>query len=245
MAQSAIPTAPHQHSELERIFGIFWEPRGVFEELVSRPRWWAPLIITTILSVAYILAFSYRVGWARFLEREFMTNPRLHQLSLEQQSQLVAQQQRIVAVTSTVAAAVAPAVSLLLLAAVLTFVFRASAGADLRFRQAFSVTCYAWLPWALYQILALIVLFATDPDEFDLRNPIALNVGWFLDPLATSRWWYSLASSIDLFSFWVMGLLALGYSVAARKLSLGRAWLTIAILWAVFILGRATLAALF
>lgn len=236
---------PASTSELSRLWGIFWEPRSVYQELAQRPRWWVPLILLSILSVVYITTFARRIGWERFLEQEFARNPRLQQLPVEQRAQILLQQQRIVGVSSTVAAAAGTAAATLLVAWILGIAFRVFAGAELRFSQAFSITCYSWLPWGLYTLLALLVMVLGDPETFDLRNPLAVNVGWYLDVSRTPSWLYTIASAIDIFSFWVIGLLALGFSVAGRKVSFRKSLLIVSTLWAVYVVGRAGLATIF
>jgi hypothetical protein len=57
---------------------------------------------------------------------------------------------------------------------------------------------------------------------------------------------YSLASSLDLFVFWTIFLMATGIKAAAgKKLSFGGALCAVALPWAVFILGKAALAGVF
>ena len=106
---------------------------------------------------------------------------------------------------------------------------------DVSFKQVFSVCSYSWLPLGLYQILTLVVLHFTNPADFNLKNPAPFNVGWFLDPSSTSAWAVSLGTSLDLFSFWVMALLALGLSVAARKIRYGKSFVLVISVWVVYV----------
>jgi hypothetical protein len=46
------------------------------------------------------------------------------------------------------------------------------------------------------------VLFLVPPDNYDIQNPVAFNIGAYLDPQSTPKAIYSLASSMDLFTFW-------------------------------------------
>ena len=62
----------------------------------------------------------------------------------------------------------------------------------------------------------MVVLFLKDPEEFNLQNPLMFNVGAFLSPdsAAVLR---ALGSSIDLFSLWIIVLLAIGVSVRGAQ----------------------------
>ena len=97
-------------------------------------------------------------------------------------------------------------------------------GQTVRFRQAFAISCYAFLTGLVSSALAIATMFLTDPDDFDLRNPVALNLGFFLDPHSSPKWLISLGTSLDLLSFWTMALLATGFSVAGRNLSWPKAF---------------------
>jgi hypothetical protein len=80
--------------------------------------------------------------------------------------------------------------------------------------------------------------------DFNLTNPLPFNAGWFFDPVATPAWLVTLTTSLDLFTLWVIALVALGYSVAARKLSYGTAFSFVFggwLLWVVLKTGSAAL----
>ena len=232
-------------SELRRVFGIFWEPGAVFQDLAARPRWWVPMLLVIASAVVYTYAFSQIVGWRTFLEGEFARNERLQQLSAEMQRQIIQQQLGIVEVMAYVGAVAGSVIVLAAVAALLLMVFKIAGGADLTFRQSLAVTCYSWLPFALYYALALVVMAFGRPEDFDLKNPLPFNPGWFLDPASSSPWAVTLASSLDLFSLWVIALLALGYSTAARKVKFGKAFAVVLSVWAVYVLVKTGWTALF
>jgi len=49
--------------EAARIFGIFWDPGRVFEDLAAQPRCWTPILLATVVSLAFTAALSRRIGW--------------------------------------------------------------------------------------------------------------------------------------------------------------------------------------
>jgi hypothetical protein len=92
-------------------------------------------------------------------------------------------------------------------------------------------------------ILTIVVMFLKNPDEFNIQNPLAFNPAAFLDPLQTSKFVYSLASSLDLFSFWAIGLIAIGLKAAAgKRLSFGGALFAVLLPWALFVFVKAAFA---
>jgi len=108
------------------------------------------------------------------------------------------------------------------------------------------VVCYASLTGLISSILTIVVLHLKNPDEINIQNALAFNPGAFMDPNGGSKFLYSLATSLDLFSFWTILLIAVGLKAAAgKKLSFGSAVFAVVMPWAVYVLGKSALAGIF
>jgi len=241
---SELQAPPASMSEAGRLAGIFWEPKPVFQDLAARPRFWVPLIILTILSAVYIVSFSRVVGFESMIQRQLEASPRTAQLPPEQRARAIQVGMSFAVPAAYAGAVLGVAIASLVIAGILLGCFNLLGGAKLRYRQAFSITCYSFLPSGLASILAMVVMSLKDPADFDLQHPLPLNVGAFLDPRAVGGFVYSVASSLDLFSIWVMLLLALGFSTAARKMSFGKGLGLVLLPWAVWVLLKSSLAGL-
>ncbi len=232
-------------SEAGRIAGIFWEPKPVFQDLAARPRFWAPLILLTLLSVVYMVSYSRVVGMETMIRRQLDSNAQIQQLSAEQRERAVQQAMTFTAPVIYVAATVGLAVASLIIAGVLLGMMNVLGGAGLKYKQAFSITVYSFLPSALTTILAMVVMFLKNPEDFDLQNPLPLNLGAFFSSPEIGAGVKALARSVDLFAIWIILLMALGFSTAAgRRLSFTKALVLIIIPWAVWVLAQAGLAGL-
>jgi hypothetical protein len=133
----------------------------------------------------------------------------------------------------------------LIVAAVLLGIVAGIMSAGVKFKQVFAIVCYAGLPGVLYSILGIVVAFLKNPDDFNMENPLAFNPGAFMDPATSSKFAYSLASSIDLFSIWTILLIATGLKAAAgKKISFGGALTAVVIPWIIVILCKAAFAAM-
>lgn len=231
---------PESMGEIGRLTGIIWEPKPVFDDLAMRPRWWAPIILLTIMSVISVFTFSRVVGWEGYvrqqLDKQAQTNPQLAQLSAEQRERAMSLSVTIAKYGGLGGSVVGVAISTLLIAVVMLGSLNLLGGAGLKFREAFSVTSYSFLPSAISSVLALVVMLLKNPEDFDLQNPLPANLGAFLSTQTTPKWLHALAGSFDLFTFWVMLLMALGFSVAAKKLSFRKSLTLVLIPWAVYVL---------
>jgi hypothetical protein len=127
-----------------------------------------------------------------------------------------------------------PILASLVIAGVLKFLADTIMGANVGFKRMLAICTYAGLPNLLMTLLSILVMYLKPVDEFDLQNPLMLNAGAFLSP-DTPRWIQVGASSLDLFTFWVMALMAIGiHAAAGKKMSTGKAFGTILFPWALY-----------
>jgi hypothetical protein len=233
-------------SEGRRLAGVFHEPGAVFADIARNGHWWIPLLIVTILSLGMITMIDKRVGVDRIMQRAFDTTPQLQQLTAEQKERAMEMQRKIIPITMYAGGLVGPIIGYVVIAAVLLFFFNFLGGAELKFGSALKVTCYGCMPPGVVSVLAtLAVMMMKPPEEFDVQHPLAFNLGAFL-PENSAKWLVSLGSSIDVFTFWTILLLAIGFSRAsARKMETGKAFGLIILPWLVYVLLKMGWAAMF
>jgi hypothetical protein len=230
------PAIPQPLSEASRLVGVFVSPKTTFPDIVRRPRWWIPMILFAILSTVVVSAFSRHVGWERTVRQAIERNPRMEQLSAQQREQAIQNGIRVASVIGY-AAGVSGAISIVVVSAVLIFLFNVLMSADLKFPSMMGIVGYSFLPTLISGALTLVVMFMKDPDDFDIQRPLAFNLGAFL-PDGTPRWAIVAGTSIDLFTFWIIALLAIGISSSVRKIGFSKAFVTILFPWALVVLLR-------
>ncbi|HVO99667.1 MAG TPA: YIP1 family protein [Bryobacteraceae bacterium] len=221
-------------SEIGRLAGVFFEPGKVFADLAAKPRWLVPILISILLGLCFVYALNSRVGWDQTIRQAMTNNPRTADLTPAQKEQAIQRGAQVAAIVAWIGAILGPPVFVLVIAGVLTGLFNALLGTDLRFGQMFSITAYAMLVRGLYTVLIVLILYLKPPEDFDIRfNPFS--IGGYLNRTDTPKWLMSLATSFDLFSIWSIVLLAIGFSVASKKLSFGKCLTAIAIPWLVVV----------
>ncbi len=223
-------------SELGRLTNVFFEPRSAFADIAARPRPWAPLALSVLMALVFMTAFSQRVGWERFARQTIESASQMQNMPPEQRERAVAMQLKIMPVMGYVGAVLGTAVTALIVAGVLLLIFKAFMGAAITFKQMFGITAYSFLPGVVSGLAALVVMFLKDPDEFNLQNPTAFNLGAFFNPESTAKWKIALGSSIDLFTIWIVVLLAIGVATAARRMSFGKALTGVLTPWLLWVL---------
>ena len=128
-----------------------------------------------------------------------------------------------------------PLLSSLVIAVVLKFLADTVMGAGIGFKKTLAVVTYARLPSLLSAGLSILVMYLKPADEFDLSNPLMVNAAAFL-PAASATWMKALGAAFDLFTFWSMALMAIGFAAAAKRMSTGKAFGMILVPWALYVI---------
>jgi hypothetical protein len=231
--------------EFSRITGVFFDPKKTFEDIAKRPTWIVPLVLIMIAVLAVSVTMAQRIGWERIVRHGMEASSRAQQMTPEQREQGVAMGVKIASIMGYVGIIFVPVIYVIM-AGVLLGVASGIFSAGVRFKQVFAVVCYASLTGVIQSILTIVVICLKNPDEFNSQNPLAFNPAAFMDPGTSSKFLYSLATSLDLFYLWTILLMAVGLKAAAgKKLSFGGALFAVVLPWAVYVLGKSALAGLF
>jgi hypothetical protein len=237
---------PKGMGEASRLAGVFFEPSKTFEDVAARPGFWVPLILLIVFGLLYTGLFSQHVGWDRMIRHQMETSSRAAQLTPEQREQQLAISTKFAPVVGYFIVLVGIPLTWLIWAAVLLGIVKGIMSVPLRFKQVFAIVIYAGLPGLIFMALAIAVMFMKNPDDFNLQNPLVFNPGAFMDPATSSKFLYSLASSLDLFRLWTLVLIGIGLKAAAgKKLSMGGAMAAVFIPWAIWTLCSSALAGVF
>ncbi|HEV2494714.1 MAG TPA: YIP1 family protein [Terriglobia bacterium] len=241
--------APAQISESPkslgaRLVGVFFSPGETFADITRKPDFIAPLVILTLASIAVTETMLAKIGIERIVRQQIEHSSRASSMSPDQMQQAVEQGARIGGIIAHISGVLAVPIILLIIAAVGMLIMSAIFGSPVSFKTAFSVTCYASMVSLLGSVMAIALIFFGDPEHFNPQSPMPTNPGFFLDP-STSKPLLALAGSLDIFSFWMMALLGIGFSAAsAKKAKTTSVFLAFFALWAVVVLIKVGIAAL-
>jgi hypothetical protein len=222
-------------NEPARIFGVFYEPGKVFADVAERPRWLVPIIVSILFALSFSYAISSHIGWDQTIRQTFANNPRVAELPADQREQLVARSAKFASIVGWIGAVAGPLFFTLVIAGILTGIFNGLLGTELKFMQMFAISAYAFLVRGLYTVLLILLLYLKPPEDFNIQvspfSPAA-----YMNRTENPKWLMSLAGSLDLFTIWTIVLLAIGFSVAAKKLSFSKALTGIAIPWLIWVI---------
>jgi hypothetical protein len=172
------------------------------------------------------------------MSQQLEHDSRTADLSAEQKEQRIEAGAKYAPIFTYVLGIPAPLVLVLLVAGVMLGVYNLTAGANLNYVTSLGILAHAYLPTIVSTVIFLLVLFLKPPGTFNLDNPVATNLG-ALVPDDAPKWLMKLGISFDIFSFWILILIAVGFAAARpKKLPFSKAFTIAALSWAIFLLVR-------
>lgn len=221
MSASTVPTPaePAALSPLQRIINIFVAPSTVFADLRRDTSWWAAWVLISVFSLLFVYAMQTKVGFDQITKNEIAANSKaqeqLEKASPERREQQMAAWSALgkyLSWGSPILALVIVAV----ISAVLLATFNFGFGTEIKFGTAYAVVMWGWMPSIMRALLASISLFAgADPEAFNAKNPVACNLGFFINRVDHPAL-FSLLSSVDIISIGICILLAIGFSTVSK-----------------------------
>ncbi len=222
MSTPAVPAAEGLAtlSEAGRILNTFVAPSKTMADLRRKANWLIPWLLMSIFSISFVFAMEKRIGWDLIVRTQIEKSSNAEafdQLSPAEKQLRLDSGIRITKYSSYLI----PLLSLLWfasLAAALVAVFRFAVGANITYGRTLAIVVYGSLPSLIERLLAIITMCFADPEGFDVKNPIASGPAQWIDlatggAFAAHRFLYSLLSVFDLFTLWMVLLIAIGISV--------------------------------
>lgn len=230
---------------LQILGGLYLSPGVECVVILRRPRYWLPVLGLIVVNLAFTAVWLRQVDPAEFMKAQLEEQGRWENLSPEQREGIVQQQVKIFPILGWVSAVLGAPIVVLVVASLYLFVFRFFFASDVKFKQSLSLAAYIFLAVSLVTVPLTLLTLALQGDwNVDPRDVLQANPSLFLDKESTPKPLYSLAGSLDLFSFWALWLLCKGYGIASSRRARAAAPGVFAP-WVLYVLGKMGFAALF
>ncbi len=247
MASESASTAAEAKAPglLSVLANLYLSPSEAFSAILKRPVFWVPLVLVMVLNATFTLVWLRKVDAVEFMKARIAESPRgMEQVPPEQRAEVIEQQAKFLPVMAATGPPFA-GIFVVVLAALLTFIYRFFFAGEFTFKQALALTAWVLVAVGLVTLpLTLLVFHLKDDWTLNPQEVLQANPSVFVERSEVAKPVYSLLGSLDLFSFWMIALLGLGFGIASRT-RFGSAIFGVGVLWAVYVLGKAALAAVF
>jgi hypothetical protein len=215
---------------------VYAAPAAEFRAIAQDPRPWTPLLAFTAVTLLFTVVWMTRVDPAEFIRARMEESPRASRMNSEQKARIVEVQARYFKPIALGSSLIFTPLIAIAVGALFLLVFRFFLADEMSFRQSMAVVAWAFLPVALVTTSLTLLTLALKGDwTIDPSHALQANLALALDRETTPRALYTLASSLDLFTFWQLWLLALGFAAATRRRYSSAAWAVVA-LWVVWVI---------
>jgi Yip1 domain len=225
-----------------RVTGVLFSPGKTFADIARVPSFALPLILTTVLSLIAVTTLSMHMNWAQFVRQKIDESPRASSLTAEQKDQQAETGAKVTTYIVYASGLLAPAIFALIVAVVMLGAFNLLGGAKATFMQSLGIAAHSGLVGLISTPIFVLVMFLKPKGTIDPENPVVTNVAAFL-PEDSAKWLIALGKSIDIFTIWMLILVAIGFAaVNPKKLKGGAAygiafgvwgaWVVVRVIWA-------------
>jgi hypothetical protein len=210
---------------------MFFHPATTLDTIQENPQWFCPLLFAAVFSAAANSYMMFRIGIVRLvgaaLKASGAIDPKavLDGAAAQKTGILIFQGLGTMAGTFITALVAAKVIWLLLI----------MFGEDIGYRKVLAVVAHVnMLTIVIRETMMVLTMTAMrDLDGFNLQNPLATNLAFFLNPSSPAA--FHLLRSLDLISFANIFLLALGLSKLSLRFSIRQANALVIIPWGIYL----------
>lgn len=204
-------------SEPARIINTFAAPSKTFLDIRRNASWWVPWLLISVFAIAFWIVVDKKIGFDQIAQKAIANSKQLQSQPPEQQARIASS----IATVSKYFSYGSPVLTLffaLVTALVLWATFNFLMAAEVSFGRSMAIVMYGWLPGSLiFSVLSMITVSLGDPEGFRVESPVGTNPAYFLDPHTHSRFLLVALSAVDVFSFWMVALVGIGFALNSKK----------------------------
>ncbi len=229
----------------QNLIDVYFAPGEAFTRIVRRPSFLIPFVGYLLLVLGFTGIWLNKVDGREFVKAQLEESGRWEKIPAEQREAVLERAPEQMRTFGWIGPIVFTPLMLLVATSVLMVVYRFFYAAEVSFKQSLAIVTWAFFAVALVTTPLLLLVFQLKGDwNVNPQEAIQANLGLLLDKSTAAKPLWALLTGVDLFSLWLVFLLAVGFAVASRKTTGSALW-GVAIPWALLVLGKVGMAALF
>jgi Yip1 domain len=245
MSESVPAAAGADRGFLSTLIDVFVAPGEAFRAVAARPRWEAPLVLVISVGLAFSAIWISKADTVEYMKAQMEESGGVESVPVEKRAEVLQVQGRWFQALFWVGPLFFVPLGYAALAGLFLLVYRFFYAAEATFAQSLAVVMWCFAAFGLVmKPLILLVMALKNEWSVDPDSVVEASIAALLDQATTAKPLYALADSLDVFSFWLIALLSIGFGAVIRKPASSAAW-AIVILWVCYVAGKVALAAMF
>jgi Yip1 domain len=205
-------------SPLQRVADTFVAPTKTFVDVKRGASWWLPFLIAAVIGTVFNVTVLQKVGVPTLVDGV------IHQSAALEDRLASATPEQAAAIRSSIGTQfkfmyAGPVFGLLVglaAAGILLATANFAAGGKATYKQMLGVWFYGTLPLTVFYLLAAVAVAAgMGGDQFNIKNALGTNIGYYLAGGESPKWLVELLSAADIFAIWTAIVLTIGVSTVA------------------------------
>jgi hypothetical protein len=244
-ASPSVPTAPGSGGFFQNLIDVYFAPREAFTRILRAPGFVVPLLGHIALAFAFTGVWMNKVDAKEFTKTQIEEAGRWEQIPPERREDILEGAAGRMRIFGWIGPAVFTPLMVIVVAAVLMSVFRFFYASEVSYKPSLAIVAWSFFAVAIVTTPLLLAVFALKGDwNLNPQEVLQASLGLLLDKSTAAKPLWALFTSIDLFSLWLVFLLAAGFAVASRKTTGSALW-GVAIPWLVIVALKVGWAAIF
>jgi hypothetical protein len=240
-----VPAPAEAGGFFQNLVDLYFAPREAFARIVRRPGFLLPLVCHTALAFGFSSIWMNKVDAKEFVKAQLEEAGRWDQIPADRREGILEGAAGRMQVFGWVGPLLFTPIMVVVVAGVLLGIFRFFYASELSFRQSMALVAWPFFAVALVTTPLLLLVFNLKGDwNLNPQDVLQANLGLLLDKSSAAKPLWALFTSVDLFSLWLVFLLAVGFGVASRKTTGSALW-GVAIPWLAIVAIKVGWAAMF
>ena len=195
-------------SAFQRIIGVFTSPGKTFASIDRRPGWILPVVLSTIISVGFIVAVQPVLIQETLSKQEQKMQER--GMDSDQIDQILSTTEKAMKYTTPAFALIMPVIIIAIISAVFLFVGNVVLGGSAPYKKVLSVTAHSWLIISLGSLIAIPLILAKETMQ------VSFSLATLMSESARETFLYQLLAKVDVFAVWTLSVLSIGLALVYK-----------------------------
>jgi Yip1 domain len=233
-----VPEPQASISPFGRIIAVLFSPKATFEDIARKPNWLLPVVISTLLGIAATVTLNQRMDWRDYISQQIEKSPQGPNEPPEQKERQIEMGAKITIGIVYAVGVLGSTLFALIVAAVMMLAYNLLVGTGASFAQSLAISAHTLMVGLVSTPVLLLILFLRPKGTTDPENPMATDLAAFL-PEESAKWLMVLCKSLDIFTIWMLLLLAIGFAaVNPRKLKGSKSYVVAFSVWGAVVLAK-------
>jgi hypothetical protein len=246
VAPTSAPATPESGGGFfHNLIDVYFAPREAFARILRAPGFVLPLLGHIALAFAFTGVWMNKVDPKEFMKTQIEEAGQWEKIPPERREAILEGAAGRMKIFGWIGPAVFTPLMVVVVAGVLMSIFRFFYSSEVGFKASLALVAWTFFAVALVTTpLLLLVLQLKGDWNVNPQEVLQANLGLLLDKFTAAKPLWALLTSIDVFSLWMVFLLAVGFGVASRKTTGSAIW-GVGIAWAIIVLCKVGWAAIF